>query len=60
MHRLVRDLLDVSRLEAGGLRLEPSPVAGPALLSELAEGFAELAASRGVRLEWAAPTGCPR
>jgi signal transduction histidine kinase len=59
MDRLVRDLLDVSRLESGSLRLEPSPVAVPALLSELAEEFAELAASRGVRLEWAAADGLP-
>lgn len=57
MDRLVRDLLDVSRLEAGGLRLELAPVALPAMLSELAEEFAELATSRGVRLECAAADG---
>lgn len=49
----------MSRLEAGGLRLEPAPVAVPALLSELVEEFAELAAPRGVRLEWAAADGLP-
>jgi signal transduction histidine kinase len=59
MDRLVRDLLDVSRLEAGGLRLEPTPVAVSALLSDLAEQFAELAASRRVGLECVAPDGLP-
>jgi signal transduction histidine kinase len=48
--RLVRDLLDVSRLEAGGLRLERSPVSVPELLAELVEEFAEQAASRKVAL----------
>ena len=59
MDRLVRDLLDVSRVEAGGLRLEPSPVPVTALLSELQDEFAELAGSRGVRLECAAGEGLP-
>jgi signal transduction histidine kinase len=50
MDRLIRDLLDVSRLEAGGLRLERAPVAVPALLAEVCEQFESLAQSRGVAL----------
>jgi signal transduction histidine kinase len=59
MDRLVRDLLDVSRLEAGVFRVELAPVAGAAVLAELAEQFAALAASRGVRLESTAAEDVP-
>jgi signal transduction histidine kinase len=57
--RLVRDLLDVSRLEAGALRLERGPVSAPELVGEVAEEFAELAASRGVGLRARADEGLP-
>ena len=50
MDRLIRDLLDVSRLEAGGLRLERTAVAVPALVAEVGEQFESLAQARGVRL----------
>jgi signal transduction histidine kinase len=59
MDRLVRDLLDVSRLEAGAFRVELAPVAVPALLAEVAEEFAELGAARGVRLERAVAEDVP-
>jgi signal transduction histidine kinase len=59
MDRLVRDLLDVSRLEAGAFRVELAPVAVPTLLADLAEEFAELSASRGVRLERAVAEDVP-
>jgi signal transduction histidine kinase len=48
--RLVRDLLDVSRLEAGGLRLERGPVTVADLVAEVVEEFAEQAASRRLAL----------
>jgi signal transduction histidine kinase len=57
--RLVRDLLDVSRLEAGGLRLERGPVAAAELLAEVAEEFGELAAARAVTLRASAEGGLP-
>ena len=57
--RLVRDLLDVSRLEAGGLRLERAPVAVAELLADVVEEFAELAASRGVALRARAAAELP-
>jgi signal transduction histidine kinase len=59
MDRLIRDLLDVSRLEAGGLPLDRSAVAVDALLADLCEQFGELARSKRVRLEWSAERGLP-
>ena len=59
MDRLIRDLLDVSRLEAGGLPLDRSAVTVEPLLSDLCEQFGELARSKQVRLEWAVDGGLP-
>ena len=49
--RLVRHLLDVSRFEAGGGKLEPREFALGAFLSELESAFRVLALQRGVRFE---------
>lgn len=46
--RLVKQLLDVSRFEAGGGRLEPRPVAIDHLLSELESAFHVLAMQREI------------
>jgi signal transduction histidine kinase len=46
--RLVKQLLDVSRFEAGGGRLEPRPVAVDHLLSELESAFHVLALQREI------------
>ena len=46
--RLVRQLLDVSRFQAGGGKLEPRPVPFMHFLDELERGFAVLAHQRGV------------
>jgi len=54
MDRLIRDLLDVSRVEAGGLPLERTEVAVAPLLAELSEQFDALARSRSVALTAAA------
>lgn len=43
LDRMIRRLLDVSRFEAGGGRLEPAEVDLPALLSHLEESFTALA-----------------
>jgi signal transduction histidine kinase len=59
MDNLVRDLLDVSRLEAGGLRLERSRVPVPALVAELVDSFEDVARSRGVQLEGSADEALP-
>ena len=60
MDRLIRDLLDVSRMEAGGLRLERAAVPVAPLLSELCEQFEGAARSKGVRLECACATDVDR
>ena len=46
--RLVRQLLDVSRFQAGGGKLDPRPVPFLHFLDELERGFAVLAHQRGV------------
>lgn len=50
MTRLVNDLLDVSRMEAGSVSLEKAPLAVDALISQAVETAAPLASSRGQRL----------
>lgn len=48
---LTTDLLDLSRLDAGKLRVEPEPVALPALAQALAEEFRAMALADGHRVE---------
>jgi signal transduction histidine kinase len=48
LQRLVQQLLDVSRFEAGGGRIEPRPVDFPHMLDDLEQAFAVLAMQRGV------------
>ncbi|MEP6493071.1 MAG: HAMP domain-containing sensor histidine kinase [bacterium] len=49
LSRLVKQLLDVSRFEAGGGRLEPRPIKLEQLLTELESAFHVLAAQRDVK-----------
>jgi signal transduction histidine kinase len=49
LQRLTQQLLDVSRFEAGGGRIDTRPVALPHMLDELERAFAVLAMQRGVR-----------
>ena len=51
MVRLIDDLLDVSRIEAGIFAVRHAPVAVPLLLSEVAEAFRGMAHAGGVALE---------
>jgi signal transduction histidine kinase len=51
MERLIRDLLEVKRIEAGHLALQRRAVAPRALLSELREQFAAVAGEREITLE---------
>ena len=46
--RLAAQLLDVSRFEAGGGRIEPRPIKLPAMLDELERAFHVLAVQRGI------------
>ena len=59
MDRLIRDLLDVSRLEADGLSVDRSAVPVAPLLADLCEQFEELARSKRLRLECRAAEGLP-
>jgi signal transduction histidine kinase len=51
LSKLAADLLDLSRLDAGGMRVELEPVGLGDLARDLAEELAGLAAQRGHRLE---------
>jgi signal transduction histidine kinase len=51
MHRMIRDLLDVSRIEVGHLALAPRDEAPSTLLAEAVAMFAAAAHERGVALE---------
>ncbi|MGQ0646255.1 MAG: ATP-binding protein [Gemmatimonadaceae bacterium] len=48
LSRLVRGLLDVSRFEAGGGRIDPRPIAFPAFMGDLERTFRVLAIQREV------------
>jgi signal transduction histidine kinase len=51
LSRLVRQLLDVSRFEAGGGKLEPRPMRLTSFLAELETTFRVLAIQRGIRFQ---------
>ena len=56
---LIQDLLDVSRIEAGRLRVDPQPTDVAALLRGAVEILAPLADDRGLRLEVSVADGLP-
>lgn len=53
--RLIDDLLDLSRIDAGQLRLEVAAVDLTALVTQVIRGYGAVAESRGVRLVMDAP-----
>ncbi|HEX7434761.1 MAG TPA: HAMP domain-containing sensor histidine kinase, partial [Anaerolineaceae bacterium] len=55
MHRMVLDLLDLARLDAGTLELRRTPVDLPALLRNIAEKFAPQAQAAGVSISVDSP-----
>jgi signal transduction histidine kinase len=59
LHRLVRQLLDVSRFEAGGGRLEPRVASLPKFLDDLESSFHVLALQRDVRFSVNRAPGLP-
>jgi len=60
MDRLIQDLLDVSRIEAGFLRLERGSVAVAPLLAEVAQTFGAAAADGDMHIHLDLPSGLPR
>jgi PAS domain S-box-containing protein len=59
MNALIRDLLDVTLIETGRLAIAPAPASVGAMVAEMLESVAPLAAERGVRLEADVPPGLP-
>jgi signal transduction histidine kinase len=59
MNRLIQDLLDVAKVEAGRLGITPKPVSVAALLSEAEEMLRPLATERALTLEVIASDGLP-
>ena len=57
--RLVRQLLDVSRFEAGGGKLEPRPTSLPQFLDDLEAAFNVLAVQRGITFRVVRDGGLP-
>jgi PAS domain S-box-containing protein len=54
MSRLLNALLDISKLESGAIKLEPTDFALASLFEELRRDFASMAASKGLRLHFEA------
>lgn len=59
MDALIRDLLDVARLDGGGLVVEHAAVGVPSVLSESVQAHAPAAAQHGVELEAASGVAVP-
>ena len=59
MERLIGDLLDLSRIEAGTFAVRFEPVSIAAVLSEVVENFRDRAQSRGITLEAEAAADTP-
>jgi PAS domain S-box-containing protein len=52
MSRLINALLDISKLESGAIKLEPTDFALSTLFEELRRDFASMAANKGLRLRF--------
>ena len=53
MNRMIQDLLDVSRMEAGLLSIEPAPLPAARLVQDAAELLGPIAAEQGLQLQLA-------
>jgi len=56
---LVNDVLDLAKLDAGALTLDPAPVSLEALLESVAEILSPRAHAKGLEIAWATPAGLP-
>ena len=59
MSRLIEDLLDIARIEAGALVVRPAAHEAGEILEELATFFAPQAEGKGVSLRWEVEEGTP-
>ena len=59
MNRLIQDLLDVTRMEAGHLSLRPERLAVPEFITDLLDTQSALASSAGLELRAALPPDLP-
>ncbi len=57
--RMINELLDLSRIEAGQMHLHRRPAAAADLIEEVVEGLQNLAHAKGIDLTVAAPAGTP-
>jgi CheY-like chemotaxis protein/signal transduction histidine kinase/CHASE3 domain sensor protein len=57
--RLINDVLDLSRIEAGKVELSPEPVAISGAVESLARTFQPSADQKGVRFSWVIEPGTP-
>ncbi|HEX6068548.1 MAG TPA: ATP-binding protein, partial [Longimicrobiaceae bacterium] len=59
MNRLIQDLLDVARIESGGLAIDPHRIEVAPLVAEACQLHAASAAEKGVRLDCEIAEGLP-
>jgi signal transduction histidine kinase len=57
--RLIRDLLDVTRLQAGTLRFERQPISAGELVAEVTDALAQVASERALDLQANVERGIP-
>ncbi|HEX7871379.1 MAG TPA: response regulator [Sphingobium sp.] len=57
---LINDILDLSKIEAGHIQIQPEPVAMQRLVSDIRQLFQPVADNRGVAFEIVLAEDCPR
>jgi two-component system sensor histidine kinase/response regulator len=57
--RMINDLLDLSRIEAGAVQLQLGPVSMPDLINDVVEGFQTIAREKAVGVKAQCATGLP-
>lgn len=60
LHDLVEDLLDVSRIEQGRVKLNPQPVNLPSVADEIFKSFEKQVSDKGLKLEANIKTDLPK
>jgi len=60
LHRVVNNILDVTKIEQGRLRLRPEHIDLGAVMSDCADDMVQIAEKRGITIRVGAPTEMPR